>query len=240
MHDVGPQEDGGGAGDAEPPDAAGAGDAGEDAGPRADAAIDGGTDAGSPDTGTRDAGAPAVPVCQQLCSTPADCAPGGNALQDADNYACDGGVCRYVGCNGTAECDAVYGGGYVCVQHPGAAIPACVLACSVPDDCAVPSPLFDQDNYACTGGGCRWLGCTSAAECQMAFSNPSYVCEMQAGLTFSNCILPCAGAADCAAATSPAYDADNYACTNARCEYLGCNDNAECSASFMTGTWECR
>lgn len=227
--------------DASPSDGGDRGDAGpQDAGPDAGARDTGMTDAGPRDAGTPDTGAPSIPLCMQTCSTPADCAPGGNAIQDADNYGCDNGLCRYLGCNGNAECTDVYGAGYVCIQHPGSSLPACVEACSVPADCTAASPLFDDNNYLCDSGGCRWLGCANADECRTALNNPSYVCEVQAGTSFPNCILPCSAASDCAVATSPAYDADNYACTGARCEYLGCNDSAECNASFMTGTWECR
>jgi hypothetical protein len=60
----------------------------------------------------RDTGA-GVAYCQTACSIPADCAIGGGAAYDADNYACDAGVCVYQGCNSVAECMSL--GDYTCV-----------------------------------------------------------------------------------------------------------------------------
>jgi hypothetical protein len=54
-------------------------------------------------TGTR--------YCVHTCSGPADCSAG-VAYLDADNYACEAGVCRYTGCNSDAECQSL--GAYVC------------------------------------------------------------------------------------------------------------------------------
>jgi hypothetical protein len=92
---------------------------------------------------------------------------------DADNYACEGGVCRYTGCTGDAEC--AQKGAYVCrdtaaLLLPGLdGVPTCVVACQAAADCAMPSAgaAFDADNYACIEGGCVWTGCNSTAECTM-------------------------------------------------------------------------
>ncbi len=245
--DVGPRVDAGDLADAGERkdsgtmDGASPGDAGsfDDAEP-----ADGETrDAAPADAATPDAGGPTdsglPPLCYQTCAQPSDCASASNALLDADNYLCNAGACEYRGCLSADECTSVYGPGYVCVQQPGYTIPACVLACTTPSDCALQNVLFDADNYACVLGGCQWLGCNSAQECQTVFNDPSYVCEPQAGLQFNNCVRPCADVSECVAGL-PAYDSDNYACTGARCRYLGCNDSAECQGSFQTGAWECR
>ncbi|HUH03090.1 MAG TPA: hypothetical protein VML75_13935 [Kofleriaceae bacterium] len=45
------------------------------------------------------------PTCVPRCGTAADCAiANGGTLYDADNYVCDGGYCRWDGCNSTSEC----------------------------------------------------------------------------------------------------------------------------------------
>ncbi len=44
--------------------------------------------------------------CWPTCTTPADCATA-SAPYDADNYACDDGVCQWTGCNSTGECMSV-------------------------------------------------------------------------------------------------------------------------------------
>lgn len=38
--------------------------------------------------------------------------------------------------------------------------PACAISCTVPADCVtLTGGLFDEENYECDNGGCRWLGC---------------------------------------------------------------------------------
>jgi hypothetical protein len=49
--------------------------------------------------------------CVHTCEVPADCSAG-VAYSDADNYACEAGVCRYTGCNSDSECQTI--GAYVC------------------------------------------------------------------------------------------------------------------------------
>ena len=43
--------------------------------------------------------------CYQTCTVAKDCALSGPAF-DADNFACQGGICTYLGCNSDAECAA--------------------------------------------------------------------------------------------------------------------------------------
>ena len=52
-----------------------------------------------------------VDLCLPSCITSADCNLG-SAPYDADNYSCEGDVCRYHGCNSDQECQAL--GAYVC------------------------------------------------------------------------------------------------------------------------------
>jgi hypothetical protein len=48
------------------------------------------------------------------CQTAADCKTDSGAY-DADNYACDSGKCRYLGCANDAECATTFGSpSYVC------------------------------------------------------------------------------------------------------------------------------
>jgi hypothetical protein len=241
--DVGPRPDAGAIQDASAIDGSDPADGGPlpDGSDPADASFADASDpidASAPDALPADTGVP--PLCTLTCSVASDCVPADNALQDADNWMCTGGTCLYRGCLSSSECTAVYGAGYTCVQFTDYPVPTCVESCTVPSDCVSPSPLFDTDNFQCFGGGCRWAGCNSDSECQDAFADPTYVCEAQTGLPFLNCVKPCSFDSDCTAATLPAFDADNYSCTNARCRYLGCFSTAECEASFTTGMYECR
>lgn len=38
-------------------------------------------------------------------------------------------------------------------------------------------PAFDADNYECSGGVCRYLGCNADGECAATFSDARYVCR---------------------------------------------------------------
>jgi hypothetical protein len=49
------------------------------------------------------------------------------------------------------------------------------------------------------------------------------------------CLQRCSTSADCGTPTSPAYDSDNYACTDGFCVYSGCNSDTECVDSMGAG-----
>lgn len=149
---------GGSSGDGDGGDGGGSGDGGG-----------GGGDGGGPDA------APPLPVCVPTCGTAADCATGpAGSIIDADNYACDGGKCRWTGCNSTAECTAAnMSQAWACRDVGG--LMTCVRTCSTPADCASPSAPYDADNYACVAGACEWRGCNTTAECMTI--DPDWVCE---------------------------------------------------------------
>ncbi len=112
--------------------------------------------------------------CVEACSTADDCSLG-VPYADADNFACDAGVCRGLGCLSDAECAAIPGGTYVC-RDLGGGVAGCIQACSNADDCSLGVPYADADNFACEAGVCRGLGCLSDAECA-AIPSGTYVCR---------------------------------------------------------------
>lgn len=239
-----PQRDAGGAEDVHGADGTG-GESDASAGEDARAGEDAG--AGADASETHDAGAggedASLPLCRESCSTAADCASSPpTAITDDDNYACTNNLCVYTGCNTSSECQTAFNNtGYVCVQLSGDLLASCLTACSSANDCAVDAPLFGPENYRCSMGGCQWLGCLDAQECWDTYGDTSYVCEPQPGgnPSFMTCVKPCTSTDECAAPTSPAFDADNYSCTQSRCKYLGCNSTSECQASFPTGNYVC-
>jgi hypothetical protein len=105
--------------------------------------------------------------CQPSCTTVADCDLDIGTAYDADNYTCEAQVCRWQGCNSTAECVETLGSDYVCAATGG--LDTCLLACSTPADCAQGSAATDADNYACEDGACVYTGCNSDTECEDAF-----------------------------------------------------------------------
>jgi hypothetical protein len=135
--------------------------------------------------GCRTIAGAATKTCVHLCSAPSDCATASAAF-DADNYACDSGACRYLGCNTDAECASSFSSpAYVCrdVPLPGGLDPLpsgaknCVKSCSAPSDCATASAAFDADNYECDTNVCVYKGCNTDAECVSSFAKAGYVCR---------------------------------------------------------------
>jgi len=223
-------------------------DAGHDAGPLdgADAGLDAGSDAGldaGTDAGT-DAGADGgqeehVPYCWQVCSTPADCAQQ-YPPWDEDNYSCEDGICRYDGCNSDAECQGVPGmESYLCRPSVYGDAPVCVMSCGQAADCSQGMAPYNEDNYACEDGACRYTGCNSDEECQAVATMESYTCRVVPPVEVAQCMPGCASVTDCDLG-SAAYDQDNYDCEDGLCVYTGCNSDQECSDSIPTYETTCR
>ncbi len=208
----------------------GAGDDGDD-----DGGADG--DGGGGDGGGGADAAPALPVCVPTCVTAADCATGPvGSIVDANNYACDGGQCRWLGCLSTAECVATYGTqAWTCEAAFGTTVPTCWPTCATVSQCANPnSPILGADNYACDGGKCRWTGCNDTAECTAANMSSAWTCRATG--TIMSCLHTCTTPTDCATSSAP-YDADNYDCVGGVCQYTGCNTTAECMT--VDPDWVC-
>jgi hypothetical protein len=203
-----------------PPGQDGGGDAPHDAAPPGDGPRDGG--------GGGDAAGPTVKACYAQCSVAANCATT-VAYLDADNYACTGGYCHYLGCNNDAECQTI--GAWVC-RGQGSGMKGCVHTCSTTADCSSGVAYMDADNYACEAGACRYLGCNNDAECQTI---GAYACRDQGSGT-RYCVHTCSVAADCSSGVAYA-DADNYACEAGVCRYTGCISDTECQA---LGAYVCR
>jgi len=117
-----------------------------------------------------------LPYCLQRCAGVADCAVDLPAF-DADNYACEDGVCVYTGCRTDDECSVTMRGDYVCHAFGEGGLRACYERCERAADCAVENVgTSGEDNYACDEGVCRWLGCNDDLECEQTHRDPAYVC----------------------------------------------------------------
>lgn len=112
----------------------------------------------------------------------------------------------------------------------------CLAECVSASDCVLDNAPahIDDDNYACTAGICEYLGCLAEAECDaIGVSADDFTCYQQASVDISLCLQQCDVAADCVASASiGAFDEDNYACNSNACEYMGCHDDEECTASL--------
>jgi hypothetical protein len=148
----------------------------------------------------------------------------------------------------SAACDGAskgptQGSGDVGVEPAISAITAaeCHLTCTSAADCAFGGALYDQDNWACTEGTCKYKGCSSTQECTDQLRSPKYVCAPIAGLPFNECVRTCSAAADCTSSSAAAaFDADNWACTGGKCEYKGCSSTQECTDTYESSSWICK
>jgi hypothetical protein len=215
------------------------GDGGVSSADGSSSAHDGST-GGDSSTGA-DSGVPSVPSCRETCTTPADCATPNVALYDASHYACDAGRCRWLGCQSNGECTSVYQKqNYACGAVQGLTVPSCYETCNAPSDCATPSVvLFDASHYACNANRCEWLGCKSNAECTSVYQKQNYACGAVAGIAVPSCYETCSAPSDCATPSVPIYSASHYACTQNRCEWLGCASSSECTSTFQKQNYVC-
>jgi hypothetical protein len=186
----------------------------------------GGTDSGGEASGS--GGNASLAMCVASCQGPGDCVVGaGTAISDADNYRCESGGCRYLGCLTDQECESALPGN-VCRQG------SCVKTCLSPADCSLGISAYDADNYECKNAACNYLGCRSDQECEQGLS-ADYVCSPVFGSVpacQAKLSSTCSGPADCVIQDAgQAYDEDNYRCDAGTCTYKGCLNDAECSAA---------
>src|SRR5262249_7862414 len=80
----------------------------------------------------------------------------GGGMSDASASSVGGGMSTT---SSTSASSSSSGGG----QKP----PQCVRSCAAAKDCVASgaNPPFDEDNWACEAGACRWLGCLNDGEC---------------------------------------------------------------------------
>ncbi|NUN15439.1 MAG: hypothetical protein HUU55_17585 [Myxococcales bacterium] len=117
-----------------------------------------------------------MPLCALACTTPADCVfAGDGGAYDVDNYSCDAGICRYVGCHTDKECLSslpdTEAGCDLSLQ-----IPLCKSECQTNKDCAQTHSAYDADNYVCENGLCTYIGCHTDDECDGLGAGP-WVCR---------------------------------------------------------------
>jgi hypothetical protein len=180
----------------------------------ADAAIV--LDAGTPD-------AEPVPYCYLACGTAADCVVTKFPFASEDNYRCNAGACEYTGCLSDDECAPS-----ACRSFFGLTA-QCVPRCTTAADCAGGTdPVQGEDNYQCVDGACKWLGCTSDAEC-VEQRGAGWECFANRESPIPGCWQRC----DASRACDP-----GSTCLNHVCEVV-CTSNEDCR-SWGDGEWVCR
>ena len=184
-----------------------------------------GASTGSMTGAATDTGGAAGGYCIPNCQTAADCATGQpGTFLDEDNYACENGLCRYLGCLDSSECPQIGGGfTYTCAAPAPGKTPACVLGCTAPTDCVL-DPMDSPDKFDCVNGGCFTKPCTEADVCAA-----DMVCAPHAVVgddsTDPVCTQPCATVDDCDLAANGAQPA---ACDNGACVFRTCSSDADC------------
>lgn len=134
---------------------------------------------GAPNLVCRTAPDSPMPTCVPSCASPSDCASPGDALTTASHFACNAGVCEWLGCKSTAECaSSLHVQKVVCETPPGAPGATCEPTCNTPADCANSgAPLEDASHFACKANRCVWLGCKSTHDCTSGLHSANFVCE---------------------------------------------------------------
>jgi hypothetical protein len=182
--------------------------------------------------------------CHPTCSAASDCGAPGDPLYDPSHFACQAGLCEWLGCRSASECTSeAHGGTFLCQSAGGGAAAACVPACQAAADCVPPgntTVLQDVHHFACNGGVCVWLGCASTAECATALNTTKVACDLSGGGPTPACEPTCTSSADCVMQGGGLLsDKNHYACQAGRCQWLGCKSTAECTEALASSRYVC-
>jgi hypothetical protein len=171
-----------------------------------------------------------LPACVLECTAPEACA-GSEPYNDVDNWACEGGLCRGLGCHGDEECASI---GFVCRPNEATGVNGCRQACTAAADCVSPPGELesrDEDNWSCEDGACRYAGCHGDEECVADIGEGAGCREQSDGVAV--CLTPCSTPAGCALPDfGLVFDADNWTCDGGFCFYQGCKSDDECTTTF--------
>jgi hypothetical protein len=94
----------------------------------------------------------------------------------------------------------------------------CQPPCTTDGDCAV----FN----ACQGNKCVFVGCKSDRECALAEGDVRSKCDTKT----TNCYLPCETDVECGN-TLTGGNWNNQICVQSRCQFVGCDNDADCIAA---------
>lgn len=110
----------------------------------------------------------------------------------------------------------------------------CKKACDTAANC-VPADADvtkDENNWECVADGyCKLLGCQNAGECQTLFPAMTNI-TCNTNVTPQECTIPCTAPANCADATKPLFDENNWACESDLCVHQGCTSDTECQDAY--------
>ena len=205
------------------------------------------------DVDVKPACVPPMPTCTVTCSSDEECTILGNptmGIYDEDNWSCVDGACRWTGCHDNAECAAepsLEGKEYRCIES-NCGMRLCLTKCAEVVDC-LPSTYagtaFDDNNYACEGGLCRYLGCMSDEECtdsyKVAGEPRTWEC-VEGNEGVGVCMASCFSPIDCVpAGSNEILDSNNWACQESHCVYKGCQSTDECEKVYQYSPqdWVC-
>jgi hypothetical protein len=176
-------------------------------------------------------------TCMRSCSGPADCVPtDADETKDEDNWSCETDHCVYLGCQDTAECQAIFPSMANIACNTAVEPHNCTLPCDAAADCEVPdSVLYGADNWSCESQLCVYSGCNSDEECAEAYPEEDVGCAQYADP--SVCFPSCEAPVDCtdAAVTAVLFDEEHWLCTDGVCEHHGCKSTQECEDSAVYG-----
>ncbi len=176
-------------------------------------------------------------VCTPLCVAAGDCATAGVVLLDEDNWSCDQGGCRYLGCQQDAECPPGPDAGWRCAPAVGG-LRTCRQACTTPADC--PSQGGGLHGWRCDNGSCVETGCQQDVDCAVIgdVHDAGYSCRTRRtplGQPVMACVPRCTTASQCPGATP-----DQMTCEDGTCLFVGCRNDAQCVNAETDGGLVCR
>lgn len=177
-------------------------------------------------------------TCMQSCTGPADCVPAdADETKDENNWACETDHCVFLGCQETAECQAIFPEMENIACDTNVEPHGCTLPCTTAADCDVPeSVLYGEDNWSCASQLCVYSGCNTDEECAEAYPEADLGCAQY--MDPSICFLSCAAPVDCTdeAVTAALFDEEHWLCTDGVCEHHGCQSTQECEDSSVYGS----
>ena len=111
----------------------------------------------------------------------------------------------------------------------------CAAKCTTVSDCtSMDAVLMGEDNYECSNGFCKYLGCVKDEECAEEYGSAYIRCNQDSGEFVAQCTTPCSKPADCVGENVPLFlDEDNWECPETGlsaglCRYKGCVSHDEC------------
>lgn len=189
--------------------------------------IGGGSGGGAPGGGGGTMPSYGPPRCGPECTSAYDCTDTpDDPLVGVNNFRCQAGGCLYLGCQSNQDCTEGLGEWWPECDLNAWPWGQCLFRCNTAADCAWDDELYGEDNWSCTGGVCRHLGCTSNYECEQHYGLEELRCARMPYQSVPMCWYACTQDSDC-------YSGE--VCYDGACGWIGC-DETTCGSGAVCVT----